>query len=159
MSIYDLNAKTPQGEILKMSDYEGKTLLIVNTATQCGYTPQLADLEKLNQKYKDKGLVIIGFPCNQFLNQEPESNDRIEATCLLNYGVTFQLTEKIKVNGSDAHPIFKHLKSELGGTFGSMIKWNFTKFLIKPDGKAFKRYAPSTKIKKIEKDILDLMGI
>ena len=158
MSFYDLQVKTPNGEDIKMSVYEGKTILIVNTATQCGLTPQLEGLEELHQKYNSKGLVVLGFPCNQFANQEPESNETIEEVCLVNYGVTFQLTEKIEVNGKNAHPIFKYLKDELPGTLGKSIKWNFAKFLIAPDGKPYKRYAPITKPLSIEKDIQKLIN-
>ena len=115
--------------------------------------PQFDGLEKLHQEYKDKGLVVIGFPCNQFQNQEPETNNTMEESCRINHGVTFQLTEKIDVNGKHTHPIFKYLKDELGGLFGKKIKWNFTKFLITAEGKPYKRFAPTTKPSKIEKDI------
>lgn len=153
MDFYDLKIKTPQGKTLNMSDLKNKTILVVNTATKCGLAPQFDELEELHQKYKNKDLVILGFPSNQFLNQEPETNDTVEETCRINHGVTFQLTEKIDVNGANTHPIFSYLKTELPGTLGNNIKWNFTKFLIAPDGKPFKRYAPTTKPAKIEKDI------
>jgi glutathione peroxidase len=154
MNFYDLEFKTPNGKTIKMSDFKGKSVLIVNTATECGLTPQFEGLEKLHQSYKDKGLVILGFPSNQFAGQEPQSNENIEEYCQVNHGVTFQLSEKIDVNGENTHPVFKYLKDELGGVFGKKIKWNFTKFLIGPDGKAYKRYAPTTKPKKINKDII-----
>ena len=157
MNFYDLEIKKASGQTLKMSDFKNKPVLIVNTATQCGLAPQFDELEKLNQEYKSKGLVIIGFPSNQFLNQEPETNETVEETCRINHGVTFQLTEKIDVNGGNTHPIFSYLKEELPGTMGKNIKWNFTKFLIKPDGVPYKRYAPITKPNKIEKDIQKLI--
>lgn len=157
MKFYDLEINTPQGKTLKMSDLKNKTVLIVNTATKCGLAPQFDELEDLHQQYKDKGLVILGFPSNQFLNQEPETNETMEETCRINHGVTFQLTQKIDVNGDNTHPIFSYLKDELPGSFGKTIKWNFTKFLITPEGKPYKRYAPTTKPVKIEKDILKLI--
>jgi len=153
MNFYDLKINTPQGKAINMSDLKGKTVLIVNTATKCGLAPQFDGLEKLHQEYKDKGLVVIGFPCNQFQNQEPETNNTMEESCRINHGVTFQLTEKMDVNGKHTHPIFKYLKDELGGLFGKKIKWNFTKFLITAEGKPYKRFAPTTKPSKIEKDI------
>lgn len=153
MEFYDLEINTPQGSTLKMSSLKNKTVLIVNTATKCGLAPQFDELEELHQKYKDKGLVILGFPSNQFLNQEPETNETVEETCRINHGVTFQLTQKIDVNGENTHPVFAWLKEELPGSLGKMIKWNFTKFLITPEGKPYKRYAPTTKPVKIEKDI------
>jgi len=153
MEFYDLNVNTPSGKIIKMSDYRGQTVLIVNTATKCGLAPQFEGLESLHQKYRDKGLILIGFPSNQFLNQEPETNETVEATCKVNFGVTFQLTEKIFVNGTNTHPVFVYLKDHLKGTLGKKIKWNFTKFLISPDGKPYKRYAPTTKPEAIEDDI------
>ena len=157
MQFYDLSAKTPQQQEIPMKNFEGKAVLVVNTATQCGLTPQFKGLEKLHQKYKDEGLVVLGFPCNQFMNQEPETNETMEQVCELNHGVTFQLTEKTKVNGRDAHPIFKYLKSALPGTLTNGIKWNFTKFLIKPDGEPYKRYAPQTVPRDIEKDIVEVL--
>ena len=158
MRFYDLEIKTPKGSVIKMSDYKGKTVLIVNTATKCGFTPQFEELEELHQKYKSNGLVVLGFPCNQFANQEPETNDTIEEVCRINHGVTFQLTEKIDVNGKNTHPIFKLLKNALPGTFGKSIKWNFAKFLIAPDGTPYKRYAPITKPLSIEGDIQKLIN-
>lgn len=157
MNFYDLEVKKPNGTIIKMSDFKGKVVLIVNTATQCGLTPQFEGLEKLHQEYKDKGLVLLGFPCNQFGGQEPESNENIESVCEINHGVTFPLTEKVDVNGENTTPIFKYLKKNLRGLLGSNIKWNFTKFLISPDGKPIKRYSSTTKPKKIDKDIKKML--
>jgi glutathione peroxidase len=154
MNFYDLSAKTPSGKIIEMADFKNKAVLIVNTATKCGLAPQFDGLEKLHDKYGKEGLVVLGFPCNQFLNQEPETNKTVEEACRINHGVTFQLTEKVDVNGSNTHPVFKYLKNELGGgILGKSIKWNFTKFLITPQGKPFKRYAPTTAPREIEGDI------
>ena len=154
---YELSANTPQGRAVTMADYRGKVVLVVNTATQCGLTPQFEGLERLYQTYKDKGLVVLGFPCNQFGHQEPLSNDVMEATCKINHGVTFPLFQKIEVNGSGAHPIFRYLKKQLGGLFGSRIKWNFTKFLVDANGKPVKRFSPVTKPEAIEKEIARLL--
>ena len=159
MNFYDLNVKTPQGKTIEMSDLKGKAVLIVNTATKCGLAPQFDGLEALHQQYKDQGLVVLGFPCNQFRDQEPETNDTVEESCRINFGVTFQLTEKVDVNGENTHPVFAYLKKQLGGLFGSGIKWNFTKFLVTPEGKPYKRYAPTTKPTKIEKDIKKLLKV
>ncbi len=156
MNFYDFEIKTPDGKIIKLKDLKGKTVLIVNTATSCGLASQFDELEKLFQKYRDRGLTVIGFPSNQFNNQEPESNSTMVEFCRKNHGVTFQFTEKTDVNGKNAHPLFKFLKKVLPGTFGENIKWNFTKFLITPDGKPFKRYAPTTSPAKIEYDILKI---
>ncbi len=157
IGFYDLAARTPQDEELPMADYRGKVMLIVNTATKCGLAPQFRELEALHQKYRDKGLVVLGFPCNQFMNQEPVSNQDMEQTCENDFGVSFQLTEKIRVNGRDTHPVFSYLKKNLPGTLGKRIKWNFTKFLVTPDGKPYKRYAPATKPVALEKDIQNLL--
>lgn len=151
--IYDYKALTSKGKELDFVQFEGKVLLIVNTASKCGFTPQFAGLEQLNQKYRDRGLVVIGFPCNQFASQDPGSDSEIEGFCQLNYGVTFQIMKKVDVNGDDAHPIFVYLKEKTKGLLGSSIKWNFTKFLISRDGETIKRYAPITKPEKLEKDI------
>ena len=153
MEFYNLNINTPQGNVLNMNDFKGKVVIIVNTATKCGLAPQFDGLENIHQAYKDKGVVVLGFPCNQFGGQEPETNDSVEESCRINHGVTFQLTEKIDVNGQNTHPIFVFLKNELGGCFGKKIKWNFTKFIIDVNGKPYKRYAPTTKPKKMKKDI------
>lgn len=153
---YSQSANSLIGSEIKMDKYKGKVVLVVNTASKCGFTPQYEGLEKLHEEYKDKGLEILGFPCNQFASQEPGGKDEIES-CLLNYGVDFQMFDKVNVNGKEAHPIFKYLKKELPGTLGGRIKWNFTKFLIDQDGKPVKRFSPATKPEKIEKDIQLLM--
>lgn len=153
MEFYDLTVNAPDGNLLKMSDFKGKVVLIVNTATKCGLAPQFTELEQLHQTHKDRGLVIIGFPCNQFARQEPETNATIEDHCQTNFGVSFQLTEIIKVNGKNTHPVFRYLKHELGGFLIPMIKWNFTKFLIDANGVPYKRYSPTTRPEKLKKDI------
>ena len=158
-NFYDLKFKTPQGEEISLSDFKGKLVLIVNTATKCGLAPQFKALEELNQKYKDKGLVVLGFPSNDFHDQEPESNETVEKACLINFGVTFQLSEKIHVNGENTHPVFVYLKNSLGGILGKKIKWNFTKFLISVEGEPLKRYAPMTKPEAIEEDIVKYLGV
>jgi len=155
---YELSMNTPQGQPVSMSGYEGKVILVVNTATQCGLTPQFEGLEYLYQQYKDKGLVVLGFPCNQFAGQEPVSNENMQQTCRLNHGVTFPLFEKIEVNGPNTHPVFKLLRRSLGGLFGSRIKWNFTKFLIDAEGRPIKRFSPVTKPAAIEPYIRKLLS-
>ena len=157
MSFYNFEINKPNGEQLNLIDFKGKLILAVNTATKCGLAPQFKGLEKLHQKYENKGLVVLGFPCSQFLNQEPETNESVEKVCETDFGVTFQLTEKIEVNGPNTHDIFKHLKAKKGGFLGSRIKWNFTKFLISTDGKVLKRYSPTTTPDKIERDIKKLL--
>ena len=149
-TFYDFSAVSLQGKEIKMDSYRGKTVLVINTASKCGLTPQFEGLEKLNQKYKDKGLVLLGFPCNQFANQEPGDEKSISEVCNINYGVTFQMFSKIEVNGKNAHPLYKFLKNKLGGFFGGEIKWNFTKFLIDTNGKPIKRFAPTTKPEEID---------
>jgi len=156
LGFYDLTFNDSFGSTIKMSDFKDKVVLIVNTATKCGLAGQFRELEELHQKYEDKGLVIIGFPSNQF-EQEPESNETMVKACLINFGVTFLISEKIDVNGKNTHPVFAYLKKELPGTLDSRIKWNFTKFLVTSEGKPFKRYAPTEKPLKIEKDILKLL--
>lgn len=146
---FDFEVNYLNGKAADLSSYKDKTIIVVNTASQCGLTPQYEGLEALYKKYKDKGLVVLGFPCNQFGNQEKGNAKEIETFCQVNYGVSFPIFEKIEVNGKHAHPIFKYLKSELGGLFGSRIKWNFTKFLIDKNGKPVKRFAPTTKPKNI----------
>lgn len=155
---YSFSAKTLQGKEISMDTYKGKIVLVVNTASKCGFTPQLEGLEELNRKFKDKGLVILGFPCNQFGNQEPGDEKSISEGCVINYGVTFQMFSKVEVNGSNAHPIFKYLKQELGGWFGSNVKWNFTKFLIDANGRPIKRFAPITKPEKIGVYLEKILG-
>ncbi len=159
MDFYDLDINKPNGDNISMADYKGKVVLIVNTATQCGLTPQFKGLEELHQSYKDQGLVVLGAPCNQFAGQEPLSNEEMTANCEVNHGVTFQLTEKIDVNGKNTHPLFQYLKKNLGHwLFGSKVKWNFSKFLIDRDGKPFKRYAPTTKPDSLKNDIEQLLS-
>ena len=150
-NFYQFSAKSLQGKEIKMSEFEGKTVLVVNTASKCGLTPQYEGLENLYKKYKEKGVVILGFPCNQFANQEPGDEKSIAESCLINYGVTFPMFSKINVNGKDAHPLFKYLKRELKGSLGNRIKWNFTKFLIDKNGIPVKRFSPTTKPQKIGK--------
>jgi len=157
-TFYDFKAKTLKGKEVAMEEFKGKTVLVVNTASQCGLTPQFEGLEKLYEKYKDQGLVVLGFPCNQFANQEPGDEKSISEGCVMNYGVTFPMFSKVDVNGSTAHPLFKYLKSKLGGILGSNIKWNFTKFLIDAQGRPVKRFAPITKPEALEKDIVKLLG-
>lgn len=156
-NIYQFKAKTIDGIEKSMEEYKGKVLLIVNTASRCGFTPQYEGLEKLYRAYKDKGFFVLGFPCNQFLNQEPASNEEIKSFCSLNFGVSFPMFAKINVNGDDAHPIFKFLQSKAPGIFGKKIKWNFTKFLVDKEGNVVRRYSPATKPERIEKDIKRLL--
>ena len=156
--IYEYDFNLANGDAQSLADFEGKVLLIVNTASKCGFTPQFEGLEKLHEQYSDKGLVIIGFPCNQFGHQDPGSNDEIMEFCQLNYGVTFPMAEKIDVNGSRAHPLYKFLKSEATGLMGSKnIKWNFTKFLVDTEGNVVERFAPSTTPEKIAASVATLL--
>ncbi|MCG8330731.1 MAG: glutathione peroxidase [Chitinophagales bacterium] len=157
-AFYQFEANSLQGKEISMSDYEGKVVLVVNTASKCGLTPQYEGLETLYEKYKDDNFVVLGFPCNQFGNQEPGDEKSISEGCLINYGVSFPMFAKIDVNGAGAHPLFQYLKSELKGTLGNRIKWNFTKFLIDAEGKPVKRFAPVTKPEKMEKDIQALLN-
>ena len=153
-SLYQFEAELLEGDTKQMSDYEGKVLLIVNTASKCGFTPQFAGLEKVYEKYKDQGFEVLGFPCNQFGGQDPGSNDEIGAFCQRNYGVDFPIFAKVDVKGPEAHAIFRYLTREAKGILGSeSIKWNFTKFLVSKDGKVLNRYAPTTKPESIEEDI------
>lgn len=154
---YNFEAKNLQGRNISMSSYKGKTVLVVNTASKCGLTPQFEGLEELYKKYSDDGLVILGFPCNQFANQEPGDEKSISEGCLINYGVTFPMFSKVEVNGENAHPLYKYLKSELKGVLGGKIKWNFTKFLIDANGVPQKRFAPTTTPEKIEKYIKQML--
>ena len=153
-SIYDFEAVQMNGQPLALSQMRGKVMLIVNTASACGFTPQFGGLEKLHQTYKDQGLSVLGFPCNQFGNQDPGNNESIASFCQLNYGVSFSMMEKIQVNGPQAHPLYQWLCAEAPGLLGSKaIKWNFTKFLVGRDGRVLKRYAPMDKPEKIKSDI------
>jgi glutathione peroxidase len=157
-AFYDLEAKSLQGKPVKMDNYKGKVVLVVNTASKCGFTPQYEGLEKLYTKYKDDGLVVLGFPCNQFGAQEPGGANDIQEFCQVNYGVSFPIMEKTDVNGTNTHPVFKYLKSKLGGFLGSGIKWNFTKFVIDKNGKPVERFSPITKPEAIEPMIKKLLG-
>ena len=141
-TVYDFKLNTLQGNELDFSAYQGKVVLVVNTASKCGFTPQYEGLQALHEKFKDQGLVVVGAPCNQFANQEPGDASTIEGSCLINYGVSFPITEKVDVNGKNTHPLFAYLKESAPGTLGNRVKWNFTKFLIGKDGKPIKRYAP-----------------
>ncbi|SMF96464.1 glutathione peroxidase [Methylomagnum ishizawai] len=157
--IYAFQSKTLTGEPLDFAQFRGKAILVVNTASRCGFTPQYAGLEKLYQDYKDRGLVVVGFPCNQFGAQEPGDAVEIGAFCEKNYGVSFPLSEKVEVNGEGAHPVFAYLKHALPGTLGSEgIKWNFTKFLIDREGKPVKRYGSMTKPEELVEDIEAALG-
>lgn len=158
MALYDLAAKLPDGSAQKMSDHAGKVLLIVNTASKCGFTPQYEELEQLYRDYKDRGFEVLAFPCNQFGSQEPGDAAEIANFCSLTYDVSFPLMGKIEVNGDGADPIFKHLKSEKGGILGSGIKWNFTKFLVDRQGQVVSRHAPTTKPRDLRKQIEALLG-
>jgi glutathione peroxidase len=152
--IYDFSARTLQGKNVSLGDFKGQALLIVNTASKCGFTPQYAGLESLYEKLSGKGLTILGFPCNQFGKQEPGSPDEIGAFCQMNYGVSFPMFDKIDVNGANAHPLYEYLKREQPGVLGTRnIKWNFTKFLVDRNGKVVDRFAPMTKPEDIEKSI------
>ncbi|MEH0152540.1 glutathione peroxidase [Limibacter armeniacum] len=152
-TFYEFEATNIQGKNVPMESFKGKTVVVVNTASKCGLTPHYKGLEKLYNKYKDRGLVVLGFPCNQFGEQEPGSAEDIQEFCQLNYGVSFPMFDKVDVNGENAHPIFEYLKSELNGFLGNKIKWNFTKFLIDKNGKPVKRFAPTTKPDRMEASI------
>lgn len=158
-NFYDFKATSLQGKEISMDSYKGKVVIVVNTASKCGLTPQYEGLEKLYKEYKDKGLVILGFPCNQFAGQEPGSEKDISEGCLINYGVSFPIFSKIDVNGDNAHPLYKYLKSELkGGILGSSIKWNFAKFMLDKNGKPYKRFSPTTTPDKLRADIEKLLS-
>ncbi|MBE4910530.1 glutathione peroxidase [Bacillus luteolus] len=157
-TVYDFNVKKTNGELKSLKDFQGQPLIIVNTASKCGFTPQFKGLQELYEKYKDQGLEILGFPCDQFNNQEFENIDETTQFCQLNFGVSFPMFGKIDVNGDHADPLFSFLKKEKKGILTSNIKWNFTKFLVGRDGKVVERYAPTTEPKKIEADLLKLLG-
>ena len=156
MKFYELEVKKMNGQVVKMEQYKGNVILVVNTASKCGLTPQFKELEELYQNYHAEGLEILGFPCNQFAKQDSGTNEEIHEFCQLNYGVTFTMFEKIQVNGANAHPLYQFLKQEAKGVFSSEIKWNFTKFLIDRHGNVIRRYAPTVKPSKIEEDIKKL---
>ncbi|GGB39451.1 glutathione peroxidase [Fictibacillus barbaricus] len=158
MSVYDFSVDTIKGEETSLNKYKGDVLLIVNTASKCGFTPQYQGLQSLYENHKEKGFSVLGFPCNQFGAQEPGTSGEIMEFCELNYGVNFPMFAKLNVNGDDAHPLFKYLASEAPGILGSKaIKWNFTKFLVDRDGRVVKRFAPTDKPETIEKHIQELL--
>lgn len=158
-NLYQFEADLLEGETKSLADYQGKVLLIVNTASKCGFTPQFAGLEKIYEKYKEQGFEVLGFPCNQFGGQDPGSNQEIGSFCQRNYGVSFPMFAKVDVKGPEAHAIFRYLTREAKGILGSEnIKWNFTKFLISRDGKVLNRYAPTTKPESLEEDIEKALG-
>ncbi|RZF82942.1 glutathione peroxidase [Pseudoalteromonas sp. CO325X] len=159
MSIYQFNAVNNRGEQVPLEQYQGKVLLIANTASKCGFTPQYQGLNELYQDFENKGLVVLAFPCNQFGAQEPGDDAQISEFCELNYGVSFPVMTKVDVNGADAHPLFSYLKQQAPGVLGSKaIKWNFTKFLVDQQGQVVKRYAPTTKPEAIRADIEQLLA-
>jgi glutathione peroxidase len=157
-TLSDFTATTITGEEQSLAAYAGKVVLVVNTASECGFTPQFKGLEQLHEKYADQGLAVLGFPCNQFGHQDPGTNAEIGAFCERNYGVTFPMFEKVDVNGANAHPVFNWLREEKGGVLGSAIKWNFTKFLVGRDGTVIKRYGSTTTPESITSDIEDALA-
>jgi len=156
-NIYDLSFTNNRGELVSLSDYSGKPILVVNTASKCGFTPQYEGLQKLHEEFREQGLIVLGFPCDQFAHQEPGDDAQIDEFCKVNYGVDFPLSQKVSDNGKDAHPIFQFLKNNSKGLLGGSVKWNFTKFLIAPDGDSIKRYAPNTAPADIRSDIEALL--
>lgn len=157
-SIYDLAFNDTTGRKVSLGDFRGKVLLFVNTATRCGLAPQFRELQVLHEEYGNKGLVVIGFPCDQFASQEPETNETVVGVCQANFGVTFLLSEKTEVNGAGTHPVFAYLKSHSHSALGKDIKWNFTKFLVSKNGTTIKRYAPTTVPGKIRTEIENLLS-
>ena len=157
-NLFDFEAATITGEVQELSTYEGKVVLVVNTASKCGFTPQYAGLQQLYDTYADRGLVILGFPCDQFGHQEPGSEDEISEFCQVNYGVSFPMFAKVDVNGKGAHPVYQWLRSQKGGVLGDKIKWNFTKFLVNRKGEVVERYASTTKPEKLAADIEALLA-
>ncbi len=157
MGIYEFTMRDSFGDDIPFSTYEGKVLLIVNTASKCGFTPQFQGLQALYDEYQEKGLEILGFPCNQFAGQDPGTNEEIRSFCQINYGVTFPIFEKIKVNGKDAAPLYQYLKKQKSGALGSRISWNFTKFLVDRQGNVVGRYAPDVKPEDLKADIEKLL--
>lgn len=159
MNVYQFKAKTIKGKEVSLEEFSGKVLLIVNTASECGFTPQYAELQEIYNQYQDKGFSVLGFPCNQFGRQEPGNEEQIAEFCSLHYGVGFPMFAKVDVNGDHAHPLFKYLSEEAPGILGSkVIKWNFTKFLVDQNGKVIDRYAPTTNPKEIVNDIESLLA-
>jgi glutathione peroxidase len=157
MSVYEFTVQTAAGADKSLADYKGKVLVIVNTASKCGHTPQYEGLQKLRDKYQQHNFEVLGFPSNQFFYQEPGSDQEIQEFCQINYGVTFPVFRKINVNGSKAHPLFKYLRKMTPGFFTNRIKWNFTKFLINSQGEVVKRYTPKTQPEEMESDIQKLL--
>ncbi|WP_195574224.1 glutathione peroxidase [Paenibacillus sp. 1001270B_150601_E10] len=155
--LYDIEVKTSRGDLQSLQAYKGQVLLVVNTASKCGFTPQFKELQELYEQYKDQGLVILGFPCDQFANQEFDNLDETLQFCQMNYGVTFPMFAKVDVKGDNASPLFKHLVEHKKGLLGTEVKWNFTKFLINRQGEVVDRYAPQTNPAKIAKDIEKLL--
>ena len=156
-TVHDFEATTIDGDPRSLADYQGQVLLVVNTASQCGFTPQYEGLETLQQTYGDKGFTVLGFPCDQFGHQEPGDAEEIKSFCSLRYDVTFPMFAKIEVNGDGAHPLYDHLRAEKGGLLGGKIRWNFTKFLVDGEGRVVKRFAPTTKPEKLTGDIEKLL--
>jgi len=157
-NIYDLSFTNNRGESVSLSEFSGKPILVVNTASKCGFTPQYEGLQKLHEEFRNQGLVVLGFPCDQFAHQEPGNDEQIDEFCKVNYGVDFPLSQKVNVNGKDAHPIFQYLKGRSKGLLGGAVKWNFTKFLISPNGESIQRYAPNTTPEDIRPDIEKLLA-
>ncbi len=156
-SIYDFSVPTSSGDQQSLRDYQGKVVLIVNTASKCGFTPQYEGLQRLHDKYSERGLVVVAMPCNQFGAQEPGSNEAVQEFCQLNYGLSFPVMGKIEVNGSGQHPLYAHLTKQAKGLITDSIKWNFTKFLVNRDGQVIERFAPVTKPEAISKNIEELL--
>ncbi|MGI8383680.1 glutathione peroxidase [Robertmurraya sp. P23] len=158
MTVYQFEVKKINGEAISLSEYKGDVLLIVNTASNCGFTPQYKQLQELYEQYKEKGFTVLGFPCNQFMNQEPGTEADIQSFCEMNFGVTFPLFSKVDVNGKNAHPLFQYVTEEAPGVLGvKAVKWNFTKFLVNRSGEVVERYAPNTNPKEIAQDIEKLI--
>ena len=157
-SLYDLSFTDNKGNEVSLDAYRGRPVLIVNTASKCGFTPQYDGLQKIYEELGSEGLVVLGFPCDQFAHQEPGDDAQIEEFCSVNYGVSFPLSTKVDVNGSKTHPVFKFLKKNAGGMLGSAIKWNFTKFLVSPDGTTVQRFSPTTKPQDLKPEVLKLLN-
>lgn len=158
LTVHQFSARTIRGEDKSLADYKGQVLLIVNTATKCGFAPQFKGLQELHDTYKDQGFSVLGFPCNQFKDQEPGNDAEVEQACQINFGVNFPLFSKIDVNGADTHPLYRYLKQQASGLLGASIKWNFTKFLVDQDGNVIKRFSPTTPPRKIESQIRKLLA-
>lgn len=157
-TLFDLTFTRNDGQVVDLREFAGRPVLIVNTASKCGFTPQYEGLQKLYEEFQDQGLTVIGFPCDQFAHQEPGDDASISSFCSRTFGVTFPLSTKVDVNGPETHPVFRYLKSRAGGVLGSSVKWNFTKFLVAPDGRTVKRYSPRTTPAAIEDDIRQVLA-